>query len=183
MTRRPASLRRLGNRSLVTLGSVSMRWVYPSRSSVVIMESLPDESVFQPHAPENPGACVSFALTKLRTQRSQDDSISLRSAGGVLAARAFTPSGVRWPVFRGQVLKRTPAEVAQWIEHQAVNLTVTGSNPVTHQRFDCKVKAPGRESVHHEAGGQSIATPNQPQERSRQWIRQRIHAVVPAATR
>ena len=34
-------------------------------------------------------------------------------------------------MFRGRVLKRTPVEVAQWVEHQIATLMVTGSTPVT----------------------------------------------------
>ncbi|MCO8120988.1 hypothetical protein NHH03_04500 [Stieleria sp. TO1_6] len=51
-----------------------------------------------------------------------------------------------------------PSEVAQWLEHQAINLTVAGSNPATHQLV--KTNTPRRESVHHEAGGHSVALPN-----------------------
>ncbi|MCC7337298.1 MAG: hypothetical protein IT422_19585 [Pirellulaceae bacterium] len=32
--------------------------------------------------------------------------------------------------FRVRVLKATSIEVAQWVEHQATDLTVTGSTPV-----------------------------------------------------
>ncbi len=72
----------------------------------------------------------------------------------VPAAQTALPCGSWRTVFRERVLKATPIEVAQRVEHQANNLTVTGSTPVDAPSW-LKTN-PGAKASTTEAGGQRL---------------------------
>ena len=76
----------------------------------------------------------------------------------MLFRRRIIPAfcGSWFVVFRERVLEAALIGVAQWVEHQAVNLTVTGSTPVDATKLAENQPDPGRDCVHHEAGGQRL---------------------------
>lgn len=55
------------------------------------------------------------------------------SIDGVPAAQTSQSADGWLSVFRQWVPKTTLMNVAQWVEHQIVSLTVTGSTPVNHE--------------------------------------------------
>ena len=73
----------------------------------------------------------------------------------VPAAQATLLDCSWWFVFRVRVLKATSIEVAQWVEHQATNLRVTGSTPVDAPSW-LKTNHQGAKASTTEAGGQRL---------------------------
>lgn len=95
-----------------------------------------------------------FAWVRTRPPKPMD---SVRIAAFLLVGKRLidvVPAAPRarlkngWRVaFRKRVLKTASIEVAQWIEHQANHLTVTGSTPVDAPSW--LLTNSGRGSVHH----------------------------------
>ena len=71
-------------------------------------------------------------------------------SGGAIVPASY---GSWFIVFRARVLQAALIGVAQWVEHQAVNLTVTGSTPVDATKLAQNQPDPGRGCVLQKLAG------------------------------